>query len=37
MGVKLLNAKYLYISLIKKVLIMGKVLKQYLLKTLILN
>ena len=27
MGVKLLNAKYLYISLIKKVLIMGKVLK----------
>ena len=38
MGVKLINATYQHISLIKKkMLIMGKILKQYLLKTLIFN
>ena len=41
MGVKLINARYQHISLIKKIIDNGKSMgnngKQYLLKTLILN
>ena len=37
MGFKLISARWQHTSLIKKIMIMGSKLKQYLLKTLILN